>query len=166
MKEIFERKSSRMYTDQPVSDELVEKIMRAAMAAPSAGNQQPWVFYVTRDPEKLQAIADSSPYSKPAGKCNVIIVPCTKLDELKHAGMADQDMGACCQNILLEAEHLGLGTVWLGTKPEKERMDQVASIMGIPASHEPYATICLGYSDDPREPSGASRYDEERVHWV
>ena len=49
MKEIFERVSIRKYEDRPVEPEKIEAILRAAMAAPSTGNQQPWEFYVVTD---------------------------------------------------------------------------------------------------------------------
>ena len=46
---VLSRRSIRRYTDQPVDDATVERLLRAAMAAPSAGNQQPWQFVVLRD---------------------------------------------------------------------------------------------------------------------
>ena len=65
MKEIFDRVSVRKYTVQPVEAEKVEKLLRAAMAAPSAGNQQPWEFCVVRNRETLDQLAACSPYAKP-----------------------------------------------------------------------------------------------------
>ena len=53
METIFARASVRAYTNDPVTDEQAERLLRAAMAAPSACNQQPWEFYVVRDPELL-----------------------------------------------------------------------------------------------------------------
>ncbi len=64
MKEIFERVSIRKYQDKPVEKEKIEQILKAAMAAPSAGNQQPWEFYVVTDKEKIKALSECSPYSK------------------------------------------------------------------------------------------------------
>ena len=63
MKEIFERVSIRKYTDQPVEEEKILAILRAAMAAPSAGNQQPWEFYIVRDRSKLEELSRVSPYA-------------------------------------------------------------------------------------------------------
>ena len=63
MKEIFHRVSVRRFEDRPVEAEKVEQVLRAAMAAPSAGNQQPWDFYVVTAKEKLQALAQVSPYA-------------------------------------------------------------------------------------------------------
>ena len=60
---IFTRVSIREFTDEPVSDEQVERLMEAAMAAPSAGNQQPWEFVLTRDPHVKEELAACSPYA-------------------------------------------------------------------------------------------------------
>ena len=73
---IFTRVSIREFTDEPVSDEQIERLMEAAMAAPSAGNQQPWEFVLARDPQVKEELAACSPYAHPAGKCDLVIVPC------------------------------------------------------------------------------------------
>ena len=54
MNSIFHRTSVRKYTNQPVEQEKIEKILRAGMAAPSAMNQQPWEFYVVENKEVLE----------------------------------------------------------------------------------------------------------------
>ena len=74
MKEIFHRVSVRKFEDRPVEDEKVEQVLRAAMAAPSAGNQQPWDFYVVTAKEKLQALAQVSPYAGCAAHAPMAIV--------------------------------------------------------------------------------------------
>jgi len=72
MKEIFERRSIRKYTKQHVTDSVVEKLLRAAMAAPSAGNQQPWEFVVIRDKNILEDITMIMPlfYLETGGALN------------------------------------------------------------------------------------------------
>ena len=111
---IFTRVSIREFTDEPVSDEQVERLMEAAMAAPSAGNQQPWEFVLTRDPQVKEQLAACSPYAHPASKCDLVIVPCISGGEKRFEGCVPLDMSACAENILLEAQTLGLGAVWLG----------------------------------------------------
>ena len=66
MDAIFHRTSVRKFLDKPVEKEKIEKILRAAMAAPSAKNQQPWEFYVVTDKEKLVELSKVSPYSMSA----------------------------------------------------------------------------------------------------
>ena len=83
MKEIFERVSIRKYEDRPVEEEKIRQILKAAMAAPSAGNQQPWEFYVIRDREKIRQLAEVTPYSKSAAGAPVVIVPCYRTSGLR-----------------------------------------------------------------------------------
>ena len=63
MNEIFHRTGIRKYLSKPVEDEKIEKLLRAAMAAPSAGNQQPWEFYVVKDKATLEKLSKTSPYA-------------------------------------------------------------------------------------------------------
>ena len=61
MNEIFHRTSIRKYQNKSVEDDKIEKILQAAMAAPSAGNQQPWEFYVIKDKTTLDKLSKTSP---------------------------------------------------------------------------------------------------------
>ena len=61
MDSIFHRVSIRKFQDKPVEPEKIEKLLRAAMAAPSAGNQQPWEFYVVTNRDLIQKLAATSP---------------------------------------------------------------------------------------------------------
>ena len=146
---IFERASVRAFTDAPVSDEQARLLLRAAMAAPSAGNQQPWEFYVVRDPQMLAKLAGCSPYAKPTAKAPCCIVPCLRTQGLRFPGCASQDMGACVENILLEATRLGLGAVWQAIYPDPE-----------------FCLIAIGTPASEVHAKGADRYDESRVRWV
>jgi len=73
---VLDRRSIRKYTDQPVPDKLVETLLRAAMSAPSAGNQQPWHFVVIRDRAILEAVPGFHPYSRMMVKAPVAILVC------------------------------------------------------------------------------------------
>ena len=59
---IFKRASVRRFTDDPMTDDEVRALLRAGMAAPSGGNQQPWEFYVARDRATLQLLSEASPW--------------------------------------------------------------------------------------------------------
>jgi nitroreductase len=63
MNSIFHRTSVRNYLDKPVEQEKIIKMLKAAMAAPSAGNQQPWEYYVITGENKLEQLSLSSPYA-------------------------------------------------------------------------------------------------------
>ncbi|MDQ0202982.1 nitroreductase family protein [Pectinatus haikarae] len=163
MKEIFTRTSVRAYEARPVEDEKVEFLLKAAMAAPSAGNQQPWEFYVIRDSGFLQELAKSSPYTGCVKKAPLAIVPCYNKERLLMPEYADIDMSAAAENILLAAESADLGAVWLGIAPIKERMETVEKILSIPAQLKAFAIISIGYPQ--KKGIQQDRFDSMRIHY-
>ena len=166
MDAIFKRMSVRSYTDEPVAEQDVERLLRAAMAAPSAGNQQPWEFYVVTNPDVLQRLAATSPYGGPIGKAPLGIVVCQRTEDLRFAPIAQQDLGACTENLLLAATDRGLGAVWLGVMPEADRMANVREVLDIPDTLVPFAMVAVGHPDKEGAPKGPERYDASRVHEV
>ena len=163
---IFGRASVRSYSDEPVTDEQVERLLRAAMAAPSAGNQQPWCFYVTRDAGLRAKLAAASPYAKAAAKAPVVVVACSRPGASRFPQNVPQDMGAACENLLLAAVDEGLGAVWLGIAPEPDRMEAVAAALNLPQDTEPFALIAVGHPAKAPEPACAERFDPGRVTWL
>ena len=163
MKEIFERVSVRKYLEDKVEKEKIEKLLRAGMAAPSAGNQQPWAFCVTENAEKMDALTKVSPYTTPLHGAPLCIAVLCKKGALRHKDYVDQDLSAATQNILLEAEHLGLGAVWMGIAPLKERMDGAKTVLELGDEYEVFALIAVGYPDN--KPAMHDRYDAKRVIW-
>lgn len=163
---VFERVSVRKFADEPVTDDNVRALLRAAMAAPSAGNQQPWEFYVVRDAETLRKLSETTPYTKAAAGAPCAIVPCVRTQNLRFPACAPQDMSAAIENLLLEAVDLGLGAVWMGIAPEEDRMAAVAEVLDVPAGLKPFAIIPCGVPADRTEPKGKDRFDEGRIHWV
>ena len=103
---IFTRRSIRAYTDQPVPEAMVELLLKAAMQAPSAGNQQAWQFVVITDRARLNHLAEVLPFGKMLTSAPVSIVVCGDLSLEKSQGYWIQDCSAATQNILLAA-HVG-----------------------------------------------------------
>lgn len=163
MKSIFHRTSIRKYKDLPVEEEKIEKMLQAAMAAPSARNQQPWQFYVVRNKDIIHALTSCSPYVKFAYDAPLIFVPCYK-EDLPSKDYANIDMSACVENLLLEADYLGLGCTWCGISPNKERMDNVRNVLNIPSHLHAFALIPCGYPAE--EKIQQDRYDRERIIFV
>ena len=159
---VLSRRSIRRYTGRPVDDATVERLLRAAMAAPSAGNQQPWQFVVLRDRETLTAITEWHPYAKMLPSAPVAVVVCGDPGDAKWAALWEQDCSACTENLLIEAELLGLGAVWLGIHPLEERVTALRALLGIPAAVVPFAVVPVGWPAERKEPS--DRYDAARVH--
>lgn len=167
MEEIFNRVSVRAYLYTEVEDEKIELLLRAGMAAPSAGNQQPWEFYVVRDRSMLSSLSQCSPYANAAREAPVAIVACYNKDRLRFKEFADSDMSASVENILLEAVSLDLGAVWLGVAPIRSRMDYVRDAMNLPDNLEAFAIIPVGYMRPRRFPRmREDRYDPARIHFI
>ena len=164
MNEIFHRVSIRKFTDQPVEKEQIMQILRAGMQAPSTGNQQPWEFYVVTDREKIVALSQSHQYAGCAANAQVLIVPVYRKEGLWLPQNAQIDMSICQENMWLETDSLGLGGVWLGIAPERDRMDKVADILELPDNLEAFSIFVLGYPAEERKQQ--DRFDESRIHFV
>ncbi len=164
MNTILNRRSIRKYEDKPVEKEKIEKILKAAMQAPSAANQQPWEFLVIENKETLKKLADMSPYSKMVGSAPLAILLMARKEGLIFPDCVPQDMGAAAENLLLEVADLGLGAVWLGVTPMIDRMEFTKKLFDLPDSIQPFALIPIGYPDG-QENAFVNRYDETRVHY-
>lgn len=166
MKAIYLRGSVRQFTSQSVSIGEIEQLLRAGMAAPSAGNQQPWEFFVARDETTRLALAASSPYAAAAKKAPCVIVACQRTEGLQFPPCAPLDMSACVENILIEAADLGLGSCWMALYPDPDRVAAASVAIGAPKGLSPFALIAVGHPTQHVEPKGRSHYDETRVHWI
>ncbi len=162
MEFILTRRSIRRFADSPVPDDQVTALLRAAMAAPSAGNQQPWQFVVVRDPAIRQVIAGANPYGGMARQAPVVVVVCADMTRDQRPGFWSQDCAAATQNLLLAAHAAGLGAVWCGTYPREERMGPIAEVLGLPEHIIPFSVIPIGYPGE--RPAPADRYDAGRIH--
>ena len=159
---IHSRRSIRKYTDQPVTPEQVEVLLRAAMAAPSAGNAQPWRFVVVSEPDILAKVATMHPYIKMAAKAPLGILVCGDTRVEKYPGYWVVDCSAAAQNLLLAAQDLGLGAVWTGIHPMRDRQEAFAALFRCPAGVVPHSFIPIGH---PAEAKGRDdRFKPERVH--
>ncbi|HGE70115.1 TPA: nitroreductase family protein, partial [Candidatus Poribacteria bacterium] len=122
MQAILSRRSIRRYTDKPVSDEVVEQLLKSAMSAPSAGNEQPWHFVVIRDRQILNEIPKIHPYSGMLKEAPLAILICGDESLQKYKGYWVQDCSAATENLLIAVNALGLGGVWLGVYPIEDRV--------------------------------------------
>lgn len=162
MQAIFQRRSIRKYTDKAVSEEQIEQILRAGMAAPSAGNEQPWHFIVINDRDILYEIPKFHPYAQMLTEASHAIVVCGDLTLQKYQGYWVQDCSAATENMLLMAQDLGIGSVWLGVYPSEDRVKELKKLLGLPESVIPLNIISIGYSAETRE--AADRFNPARIH--
>lgn len=164
MEEIFTRRSIRKFTNQKVEPEQIDKLLRAAMQAPSAGNQQPWEFIVVQDKNRLALLSETSPYAKPAASSAATFVLLGNEKEFKIPSGWEEDMGAAAENMLLEAVHLGLGGVWFGVATNETISDNVRRFFALPDYIRPFAMISIGYPDGQKN-EFVDRYKADKIHY-
>jgi nitroreductase len=155
------RRSVRRFKPQAVSDELLETMLRAAMQAPSAVNEQPWHFLVMDDRELLDGMMNIHPFAKCLKEAPMAVLVCADLTLEKAPGFALQDCCAATENLLLAAHALGLGAVWLGIYAGR-RMKVIRQMLSLEEHIVPYALVAVGHPAD--MPAPQDRYKPERVH--
>jgi nitroreductase len=162
---VFGRRSIRAYTPAPVSDEHVQKLLEAAMAAPSAAASDPWRFVVVKKRELLSKIGDALPYGKMLGSAALGIVVCGDLEAAhdKQLSYLLQDCAAAVQNLLLCAHVLGLGACWLGVHPREQRVKSLQSILRLQENLIPVACVAIGHPAETKEPR--TRFNPEYVRF-
>lgn len=165
METIFNRRSIRKYKDRSIEKEKIEKLLRAAMQAPSAANQQPWEFIVVENKDTLNKLSGMSPYSKMAGSAPLAIVALANSDSYRIPSAWQQDMGASVENLLLEAAYLDLGAVWLGVATAEENMKYIKNLFSLPEHIKPFALIIVGYPDGNQSNSFVDRFNDKKVHY-
>ena len=108
MNELFTRVSVRDFIPGKVEKDKVDRILEAAMNAPSARNQQAWEFIVVDDPDYIRELSKVTPYAGPVGKAPLAIVVLGNRDLMTAPQFWEQDLGACTENLMLSAASLGL----------------------------------------------------------
>ncbi len=159
---IFSRRSIRKYTDQPVEKDKVRTLLEAAMAAPSAGNRQPWHFVVITDRTALNALGSVHPWAAMLTEAPLCIAVCGEPASSKAEAFWVQDCSAAMENLLLAAVCLDLGAVWLGIYPAEKPVRTVRDLLNIPSNITPLGLAVVGY---PAEDKPANtRFDQSKVH--
>jgi nitroreductase len=158
---IFTRRSIRKYLDKPVPEELVQKLLAAAMQAPSARNQQAWQFVVIDDRATLSKVPEIMPNAAMAADAPLAILVCGDLGLEKSAGYWVVDCAAAAENILLAAHALGLGAVWTGVYPRQPRMDGLKRLVGLPEKIVAHSLVVIGYPDE--QVPAVDRFRADRV---
>ena len=162
---IHARKSVRNFTGAPVSKADLDKIIRAGMAAPTAGNKQPWSFIVITERKILDDLAAGLPNAKMLTKAGAAIIVCTEPDKAngKSKDFAIIDASLAGENILLAIESLGLGGVWTAAYPYEDRVKQVKTVLNIPQEVIPLNVIVIGTPTGQDKPK--DKYKKEKIHW-
>ncbi|MBN1249695.1 MAG: nitroreductase family protein [Anaerolineae bacterium] len=159
---VLRRRSIRCHQERPVPREMFELLLRAAMAAPTACNSQPWEFVVITEPETLARLREKlvfARYNAPAAIAVLGNPGIGHSSAAKHYWL--QDCCAAMENILIAAT--GLGSVWIGVHPHPSHEASVRAILQAPDSVIPLGLAYVGYPAEAKTPS--ARYDASRVYW-
>ena len=160
---IFGRRSVRRFQKRAIEPKKIETLLRAAMAAPSAMNEQPWEFVVIDRKDLFDRIMQVHPYASMLATAPLAILVCGDRTRGLAADYWALDCSCAAENLLLAAHALDLGAVWTGIYPEQGRMEALRDCCGLPPEVVPLTLIAVGYPDGgPAEPAG--RFRPERIH--
>lgn len=160
---ILTRRSIRKFKSKALKTDDIETILKAAMAAPTAGNSQIWEFVVINDRVLLNAIEKFHPYAQMVLQAPIAILVCADINREKYKDRWPLDCAAASENILLAAHSLNLGAVWVGIYPDKQRMNEMVKLLTLPKNIKPVSLIPIGYSDEEKPES--NRYDRDKIHY-
>lgn len=160
---ILERRSTRRFKPEPIPEGTIGRLIDAARWAPSAGNIQPWKFYVVRNQGKKEELAAAALGQKFVAEAPVVIVVCAQPDQAQarygERGVrlyCLQDTAAAVQNILLAATGYGLGACWVGAFNE----DAARVALELPPELLPVAMVPVGYAAKTPGPPARKSLDE------
>ncbi|MCM1292442.1 MAG: nitroreductase family protein [Bacteroides sp.] len=161
---IMNRTSVRAYADKAVGEAQIDSLLRAAMAAPTAVNRQPWHFVVIDGRAQLDSIASDFRNISMAAEAPLAIAVCGDLS-LALDGEAQaywiQDCSAATENMLIAAQAMGLGAVWCGIYPSTERVDKARRMLDLPDNLVPLNIVVIGYPKAPQQPK--DKYTPEKI---
>ena len=161
---IMNRRSVRDFKEEGLDEGALDRLVHAGMAAPTAKNMQPWSFIVVEQRETLDRLAGGLPFGKMLGKAAAAIVVCTSPEEANGQSVELAVIDATCasQNILLAAEALGLGAVWVAVYPYDDRLEHLRSVLQVPPSVIPLCVIPLGRPVVSKPP--IDKFKPEKIH--
>ena len=145
-------------------------LLEAAMLSPSACNTRPWRFIAITNRVKLDLLADAHSHAKmlKSAQAAIVIIALPKTQEDIHKGLPSgfypQDCAAATQNILIQAESMGLSTCWCGVHPRETTIAAIAEFFDIPNHEIPFCVIAIGQKAESPNPRG--RYEEEKITWI
>lgn len=163
---IMTRVSVREFTGEKISEAQIDTLLRAAMAAPSAINKQPWAFIVVTDDDLIAKLGEALPYSRCSNHPACAIIPCGDLSKAIEGEMGAfwiNDVSAATENLLLAAHSMGLGAVWTGLHPDMNRATMVQQLLNLPDHIIPLCVVPVGLPAE--QPAVKDKYKPENIHY-
>jgi nitroreductase len=163
IKAILTRRSIRKYKNKEIPRDISDKILKAAMYAPSAFNNQPWQYIVTDKREIIDEEQKIIPHAEMLQQAVLTILICGDKNLEQNIDLIVLNCAAATQNALLAAHDLGLGAVWISAYPVKENMNGLKNLFKLPENIIPISILSIGYPDE--EVTSEERYKPERIHY-
>jgi nitroreductase len=158
---ILNRKSVREYSAKEISEEAMNNLLKAAMAAPSSRDRRPWKLLVISDKALLQELGSKLRSASMLQNANKAIIVCGDTNLSDNCWFLD--CSAVTQNILLAAESMGIGAVWTAVYPYDDRAAIVTEQFQLPENIKVLAVIPLGYPVGKNTPK--DKFDAARIHY-
>lgn len=167
MSNLLARKSVRSYTNEAVTRSQLDTLVRAAMAAPTGKDMRPWKFVIIDDKDMMQKLSAALPQAKMLTEAQAAIMVCGDLSITDKEGKPSTnwtfDCSAATENLLLQAEAMGLGAVWTGVYPYEDRTAAVQSVMHFPEHIVPFNLVPIGHPKGETQPK--DKYNKANIHY-
>ena len=160
---LLSRRSIRKYKDQKISKLEMDRILKAAMYAPSAMNLQAWQLIVIDNKDVLIETIRSIPYAEMLRQSAAAILVCGESSVEKNESWLLQNCSAAIQNILLSAHELEIGSCWIAIHGMNDVYKSIKTQFKLPENIVPVSLISLGYPDEVVK--AEERFTEEKVHY-
>ena len=171
------RTSIRSFTGEKLTEEQINTLLDAAMAAPTDANLQPWRFIVITDETVKSGLYERERHKKMVETAGAVIIVCGETTRMGRPHGADpdsepvpvpntywfEDCSAATENLLLAATALDLGAVWLSCYPNERIVERIRTYLGIPETVTPLAIVPVGIPAESPEPK--QKWDPEKIHY-
>lgn len=171
------RTSIRAFTGEKLSEEQINTLLDAAMAAPTAADIRPWHFVVITDDEVKSGLYSGERHKSMVTTAGVVIVVCGETTrqvrprdaepdaepEVRPNNWWFEDCSAATENLLLAATALDLGAVWLSCYPNEKSVERIKAYLGLPETIVPLAIVPVGYPAENPEPK--QKWDPSKIHY-
>ena len=171
------RTSIRSFTGDKLTEEQINTLLDAAMAAPTASDIRPWRFVVLTDEAAKDGLYEGEHHKSMVNTAGAVIVVCGETTRMaRPRGAAEdapleerpvrywfEDCSAATENLLLAATALDLGAVWLSCYPNEKSVERISNYLGLPANVVPLAIVPVGIPAENPEPK--DKWNPDNIHY-
>jgi len=149
----------------PLAQQEIDTILKAGMAGPSAANARPWHLLAITDKAIIEKLAETNLYSRILQSAMFIVIVIADMDLVipKHPLYWAIDGSIACQNMILAAEELGIGSCWIGQWPQEKKMNVTKDFFQLPQGKLVHSIVTFGYPTSKKEPNDFN--EPEKIHW-